>query len=89
MEEWKSDFTETTVNPQDDLIYEIPSRAISYSKKVLMDYGKRKKQSEGMLYWAGTKNGNTIQIDTVIYPKLRRQGLDVRLVLSPTSRLWK
>ena len=69
MEEWKSE-SASVVNPQDSIVYQVPSEAILLTEKVLVKYGTGKNRSEGLLYWAGTMNGNTLSVESVIYPKL-------------------
>lgn len=84
MEEWKSE-SASVVNPQDSIVYQVPSEAILLTEKVLVKYGTGKNRSEGLLYWAGTMNGNTLSVESVIYPKLEASTYSCEV--SPESNL--
>jgi hypothetical protein len=47
----------------------IPQRAISITEQVLRAYGGRRRTSEGLVYWGGAKDGNTVRVLTVIAPQ--------------------
>ena len=55
--------------PKDDIKYIIPAKAIQDTEEVLKEYAKINPAHEGMVYWGGTENGNTINVMAVIAPK--------------------
>ncbi len=56
-------------SPKDNLFYLVPSTAISYTERILHEYGKRAPPHEGLVYWGGQKDGDKITVSIVIAPK--------------------
>jgi len=66
MGEWKKKWwlPKKRVNPKDDLHYVIASDIITFTTKVLQQYDPH----EGIVYWAGSKKGNTCFVTMAIAP---------------------
>lgn len=56
--------------PDDGLTYLIPERAIGLTEKVLLEYGRLLPSHEGLVYWAGRREGEVATVTTVIAPKV-------------------
>ncbi|OMP31904.1 Mov34/MPN/PAD-1 family protein [Mangrovimonas sp. DI 80] len=57
------------IAPKDNFLYKISSNVISFTEKVLSEYGNLKPSNEGFVFWAGTICENTFIINTVIAPE--------------------
>jgi proteasome lid subunit RPN8/RPN11 len=71
--------------PADSKNYIIPNRAILYTEKVLSDYRRKRPSNEGLVYWAGRKDGDIIRVELVIAP--RTDSAARRVVTTPESNL--
>ncbi len=56
-------------SPKDNLLYLVPSEAISHTGRILHEYGRRKSPHEGLVYWGGQKDDDRITVSIVIAPK--------------------
>lgn len=54
-----------TYTPRDKIAYQIPQQAIQDTSTILKEYGR----NEGLVYWAGTKEGLIVTVKAVIAPK--------------------
>jgi len=63
--EW---FKKRRVTPKDDFKYYLEQEVILFSESILKDYGNKKQPCEGFVYWAGTKEGDSIYINSAIAP---------------------
>lgn len=57
------------VSPIDNIKYIIAQKAIEFTQKILQDYADLSPSNEGLVYWAGKKDGNIISVSLVIAPK--------------------
>lgn len=71
--------------PADYKKYIIPNKAIMYTEKVLRDYGKKRPSNEGLVYWAGRRDGDIIRVELVIAP--RTDSAARRVMTSPESNM--
>jgi len=55
--------------PDDAIKYTISKDAITITQNVLQDYAHFKPSNEGLVYWCGKKNHDTVSISLVIAPK--------------------
>ena len=53
----------------DKTTYIISEQVIKYTEQVLLEYASMKPSNEGLVYWGGCVDKNTITISTVIAPK--------------------
>jgi hypothetical protein len=56
-------------DPKDDVKYIIPFMAVGHTEKVLREYGAMESANEGIVYWGGTKNQDTLVVKAVIAPQ--------------------
>ncbi len=56
-------------DPHDTLNYNIPKQAIIYTERVLQGYASMNPPNEGLVYWGGRKNGDSITVSIVIAPQ--------------------
>jgi hypothetical protein len=56
-------------SPKDNLLYLVPSLAISHTERILSEYGRKKPPHEGLVYWGGQKEGDRITVAILIAPK--------------------
>ncbi len=69
MEEWNNmQFKEEMITPLDNIIYTISQGVIEFTQNILLEYGKKGRGHEGMVYWAGSKNNNSVDITMAIAP---------------------
>lgn len=54
--------------PADQVQYIVDKRVIRFTEKILRIYGQD--ESEGLVYWAGTREGDRLIIDTAFAPKV-------------------
>ncbi len=70
---WRKDkynrFKRPVFNPNDDFEYCIPKQALERTEYVLKQYGALKRPSEGIVYWAGTRENHKITVQAVIAPE--------------------
>lgn len=58
------------VTPGDEWVYNIDKRVIEYTVSILQEYSQRIPAEEGVVYWAGTVNGNQYSITAAIAPQV-------------------
>lgn len=65
--------------PLDGLRYMVSNLVIEKTEAVLSDYRNKNEPSEGLVYWAGKRQGELIIISGVIAPKIlsHAQGIDI------------
>jgi hypothetical protein len=56
-------------NPPDGIQYLITKEVIDYTVQILQEYGRGKDAAEGVVYWAGSVNGDVRNITAAIAPK--------------------
>lgn len=56
-------------NPKDEIRYVVTTEVIDYTINILREYGTRKCPAEGLVYWAGEINSDTINITAAIAPE--------------------
>jgi proteasome lid subunit RPN8/RPN11 len=71
--------------PADNKKYMVPNLAISHTEKVLREYGKKRPSNEGLVYWAGRKDGDIMRVELVIAP--RTDSAARRVMTSPESNM--
>lgn len=71
--------------PKDNNSYVIGKDIITYSETVLKEYGNLTPANEGIVYWAGKKNGNAYIINSVIAPDA--ESSEGRVSVSPQSHI--
>jgi hypothetical protein len=61
-------FASKRFSPNDNITYKIPSEIISVTERVLEDYANLEPSNEGLVYWAGVKENEIIDVKMVIAP---------------------
>nr|WP_281719617.1 hypothetical protein [Nitrosomonas nitrosa] len=88
-EEWLKYFSppeKKAQSPRDDFRYLISENVISYTEAVLKEYGAIDDGHEGLVYWAGKRDGNSISINSVIAPEtISSEG---RVTVPPLSNFY-
>jgi len=64
--EWNDIKVET---PEDKTLYLIEQDVISFTEKILKEYGNKEPSHEGFVYWAGRKKENEILINSAVAPQ--------------------
>lgn len=67
------------IYPKDKLKYKINSDVVAFTEKTLKEYGKIDDGNEGIVYWAGSINGNCINIDMAIAPEAETSGGSIKV----------
>ena len=57
--------------PVDQFLYTIAEELIPFTETILREYGEKGSGHEGLVYWCGTRRGNTCQITAVYAPPIR------------------
>lgn len=69
MREYFRNLWKRIINPEDNLKYLIPAKAILDTERVLKEYANFSQPNEGLVYWGGQRNGQTVTVSMVIAPK--------------------
>src|SRR5690349_5276539 len=73
------------ITPYDPYNYSISSDVVAFTETILAAYGEIRPSNEGMVYWAGRRNGYTIDIKMAIAPAtISSRG---RVEVTPLSNL--
>jgi hypothetical protein len=71
MAEWLNKWlaAKKRVTPKDNLCYYVSKSVIEFTEKVLREYGNREPKAEGLVYWAGTIDGEKYFVNAAIAPR--------------------
>jgi hypothetical protein len=58
------------LNPKDVIEYHLPGGLINITESILLEYSHKTPPSEGLVYWAGTKQKEVVNITTCIAPRI-------------------
>jgi JAB domain-containing protein similar to deubiquitination enzymes len=64
--------------PNDNIIYNVPLNCIEYTQKILVEYSKLNSPNEGIVYWAGKREDNAVDVLMVIAPFTESSPLSVK-----------
>lgn len=64
-------FEKKSTSPNDEIKYIVPCSALIYTENVLLEYADFNPSNEGLVYWGGTKIGESVTISMVIAPETK------------------
>ncbi len=76
---WGEWFNKRKIPSKFRVEYLIERDVIDFTEKILKEYGAKKPSHEGFVYWAGTKEGNRVYVNSAIAPKAESGPYFIRI----------